>query len=313
MTISFKVSDKTKEKLIDHYEYTRRDKTPQYAVFQANDGDSVVTLYESGKIVFQGKDADIASDFWVSTEKMNNKSVDVKNSDEKTKDKKNDKPFNSALYHSTSLGSDEVGTGDYFGPIVVSSAYVKKDVIPFLEDLGVTDSKKLTDDKILEIVPKLITKVPYVSFILSNKQYNEMYGTEMNMNKIKAVLHNKVLLKLREQCPTYDYIVVDQFTTPRSYFNYLKDSPKCNDITFETKAESKNLAVACASLISRFVFLKEMDKLSRIVGFNIPKGAGDKVNEAGLKILNEQGVDKLKTLAKYNFKNTDKINDLNKS
>ena len=85
MTISFKVSDKTKEKLIAFYEDLRRDKTPQYAVFQAQDGDTVVTLYESGKIVFQGRDADLASDIWVATEKMNNKNVEINNSDKKDK------------------------------------------------------------------------------------------------------------------------------------------------------------------------------------------------------------------------------------
>ena len=85
MTISFKVSDKTKEKLVEFYEDLRREKTPQYAVFQAQDGDTVVTLYESGKIVFQGRDADLASDIWIATEKMNNKKLEVNNSDKKEK------------------------------------------------------------------------------------------------------------------------------------------------------------------------------------------------------------------------------------
>ena len=59
-------------------------------------------------------------------------------------------------YYINSIGSDEVGTGDFFGPVVVTASYVSKDNIPFLEELGVRDSKKLTDQKILEIVPKII-------------------------------------------------------------------------------------------------------------------------------------------------------------
>ena len=50
--------------------------------------------------------------------------------------------------NTTSVGSDEVGTGDYFGPIVVTASLVKKDDIEFLKKLGCTDSKKITDDKI---------------------------------------------------------------------------------------------------------------------------------------------------------------------
>ncbi|WP_278550582.1 DUF3378 domain-containing protein, partial [Cloacibacillus evryensis] len=73
------------DKLNEFYIDLKREKTPPYAVFQADDGASVVTLYESGKIVFQGKDADLASQFWIETEKMNNKKLEVNNSDKKDK------------------------------------------------------------------------------------------------------------------------------------------------------------------------------------------------------------------------------------
>ena len=135
MTISFKISDKTKETMNEFYADMKRDKTPAYAVFQANDGDSVVTLYESGKVVFQGRDADIASKFWVETERINTGKVDVNNSDNKKK--KETEYINPKIYHSNTIGSDEVGTGDYFGPIVVTSAYVRTEDIEFLEELGV--------------------------------------------------------------------------------------------------------------------------------------------------------------------------------
>ena len=232
MTISFKVSDSTKEKLNDFYQDLKREKTPAYAVFQAQDGDTVVTLYESGKVVFQGKDADLASDFWVATEKMVNKNLDVNNSDKKKKDDK--KVTNEPnVYNFTTIGSDEVGTGDYFGPIVVTGAYVRKEDIPFLESLGVTDSKKVDDHKILEIVPQIIKKIPYASFVLSNKEYNAKYNENMNMNKIKAILHNKVLVDLTEKYRDTDYVVVDEFAKSFIYFNYLRNTPTVyRNITF---------------------------------------------------------------------------------
>ncbi len=309
MTISFKVSDNTKEKLKEFYEDLKRDKTPPYAVFQAQDGDTVVTLYESGKIVFQGKDADLASDFWIATEKMNNKFLDVNNSDKKDK-KKDEIYIDPKIYNSTSIGSDEVGTGDYFGPIVVTSTYVKKEDIPFLKELGVTDSKKLDDEKILKIVPEIIKKIPYSTYILTNREYNEM-NEKMNMNKIKAVLHNKVLVELTNKYKDTDYVVVDEFAKPYVYYNYLKDVPNVyRKITFMTKAEVKCLSVACASLISRYVFLKEFDKLSKGLNINLLKGASNLVDEQGKEIIKKYGFDKLKEIAKLNFKNTDKIKNL---
>lgn len=309
MTITFKVSDNTKQKLNEFYKDLKREVTPPYAIFQAKDGDTVVTLYESGKIVFQGKDADLASDFWIATEKMNNKNLEVANSDKKDK-KKNDLYVDPKIYNSNSIGSDEVGTGDYFGPIVVTSAYVKKEDIPFLKELGVTDSKKLEDEKILKIVPEIIKKIPYSTYILTNKEYNNMNKT-MNMNKIKAVLHNKVLVELTNKYKEVDYVVVDEFVKEDYYYNYLKEVPNVyKKITFLTKAEVKCLSVACASLISRYVFLKEFDKLSKELNITLLKGASNLVDEQGRDIVKKYGFNKLEEIAKLNFKNTEKIKNL---
>ena len=305
--ISFKVSSKTQEMMTEELSWCMRDKTPQYAKWQAKDGDTVVTLYESGKVVFQGKDADLASDFWITTEKLNSGKVDVKNSS--NKEKKEKKTYvNPKVYNSSSIGSDEVGTGDYFGPIVVTAAYVSEDKIKFLEDIGVKDSKKLTDLQILDIVPKFIKEIEYESIILSNREYNEHHNNDINMNKIKAILHNKVLYKMTNKINNYDFVIVDQFAEPYVYYNYLKGNPNVvRNITFFTKGEDKHLSVACASLISRYIFINEFNKLAKNLGINLPKGAGELVDAAGKQIVEKYGFDKLNEIAKLNFKNTEKI------
>lgn len=307
-TITLKVSDNTKKEMEEFFKDLKREKTPPYAVFQADDCDTVVTLYESGKAVFQGHDADLSSQFWVERERHLNptKKVEMTNSANKQKEKK-EIVKNPKLYNATTIGSDEVGTGDYFGPIIVSAAYVEKENIPFLEELGIRDSKKMTDDKILEVVPLIIKKIPYNSILLSNKEYNSNHGN-FNMNKIKAILHNKVLYKTKMEHPNYEYIVVDQFAEKYVYYSYLKDSTNVvRDITFLTKAEDQVLSVACASVISRYLFLKEFNKLSNELGINLPKGAGTSVDEAGKVIVQKFGREKLNEIAKLSFKNTDKI------
>lgn len=309
MTITLKVSEKTRNQMVDFFQDLKRDKTPAYAIFQAQDGDTVVTLYESGKCVFQGKDADLSSNFWIETEKINTGRAITTNSDE---EKKKDSIYvDPKIYYSTAIGSDEVGTGDYFGPIVVTAAYVKKEDIKYLESLGVKDSKKLTDEKILEIVPIITSKIKYNTITLSNKDYNSYYAKGYNMNKIKAILHNKALSNLKREKLPYDYIVVDQFAEKYVYFSYLKEvNDVVRDITFVTKGEDKSPAVALASIISRYVFIKEISKMSKELGMLIPKGASDKVDEVALKVANKYGFDKLNDVVKLNFKNTDKIKEL---
>jgi len=305
MTITVKTSEKTKEMMMEYYEDLKREKTPPYAVFQAVDGDTVVTLYESGKCVFQGKDADLASEYWVETEKINSGSVTVTNSENKKKE--TDKITTSKYMYVNSVGSDEVGTGDYFGPIVVTASYVKREDVSYLKELGCTDSKKITDEKILEIAPLIAKKIKYTSLILSNSDYNKNHS-KYNMNKVKAILHNKVLLEIMDSKPEVDYIVVDQFAEPYVYYNYLKESPRIQrNITFMTKAESQNMAVACSSIICRYLFLKEYDKLNKKLNVNLPKGAGPNVDIVGRELVEKYGEKILEDIAKLSFKNTEKI------
>ena len=307
MTISFKVSDNTKENMIEYYKYMKREKTPAYAIFQADEADTVITLYESGKAVFQGVSADVDANLWKETEKILNGTIINDNDDKKKKESKDIDTTD--YYFVNSIGSDEVGTGDYFGPMIVTSSYVKKEDIAFLEELGVKDSKKLTDEKILKVVPEIMNKIPYKSYILTNKEYNKLQDKGYNMNKIKAILHNKVLLDLMKR-DNYivDMVVVDQFTPPRNYFSYLKNEDNVfRKITFTTKAEDKCLSVACSSMISRYLFIKEIDKMSKDLDMIIPKGAGVLVDEFGKKVVEKYGKDKLENIAKMNFKNTEKI------
>lgn len=304
-TIVFKPSDNIKEKMIDYYDLLRRDKKPPYSVFQAEEGGTIITLYESGKVMFQGISADIDANMWKDLEShYNNRDIDSEL--KKKEEKEDDKTY----YYYDAIGSDEVGTGDYFGPIIVTATLVDKSTRKLLEDLKIMDSKKMTDDKIKRCAPILMNKLPYATFTLSNTKYNEMSSKGFNMNKIKAILHNRVLFELSNKGIPYHKIIVDQFTTPRSYFSYLKQEnieDKVTKITFLTKGESKHLSVAAASVISRYRFLQEMDKLSEKYKVDIPKGASPKVDSVAKKILDTYGKNELSKIVKLNFKNTEKI------
>ena len=304
ITKVIRVDNDTKKLMNEFYKDMKRDKTPPYAIFQADTGDTIVTLYESGKAMFQGVSADIEAGMWESIKKdkdnidyfVDTKEVNIK------KDIEVEIPSDIS-----SVGSDEVGTGDYYGPIVVTASFVSKENIPFLTELGVRDSKKLSDEQILKIVPKIIKKIPYKTIMLSNKEYNDNYGKDMNMNKIKAVLHNKVLTEMVKD-NNYDYIVVDQFEPEKSYYNHLSDVPNpLKGITFITKAEDKCLSVAVSSLISRYIFIKEMDKLGDKYGIFLPKGANYYVEDIGIKLVNKYGEKILHDIAKLNFSNTNRI------
>ena len=305
MTIVFKVSDKLKNKMIKYYEDKRRLKTPPYAIFQADDADTIITLYESGKVMFQGVSADIDARMWKEIEKKTSgNDVDITSSEDKKKKPKENKV---SLDNYSTIGSDEVGTGDYFGPIVVTASYVSKDKNDFVKSLGVRDSKALTDEKIMSIAPTLIKEIPHVTFILTNEEYNKHNKNGFNMNKIKAILHNKVLYELKSKNYPYDKIVVDQFVYPKKYYEHIQESTKkVTDITFLTHAEDICTSVAVSSCISRYIFIKKMNEISDSLHMVIPKGAGEEVDKTTARLVETFGAQKLSNVAKLNFKNTEK-------
>ena len=297
MNVVIKVNDEIKNKMIEYYKDKKRDKVIPYVVFQAEEEDTVITMYESGKVMFQGKSADVDAAMW---------GVALENTKEKQEE---NKKVLAKYYNASAVGSDEVGTGDYFGPIVVTATYVKKEDIPFLENLGVGDSKKIDDSKILKIAPEIAKKVKYRSIILSNKEYNEKYAKDINMNKIKAIMHNKVLYSLLSEIDIKpDYIIIDEFAKEERYYSYIKEATNIvKGVTFITKAEDKNLAVAASSMISRYIFLKEFDKLCDTYKMPLPKGAGSNVDSIGEELVEKYGNDVLDKVAKKNFSNTKRI------
>ena len=131
------------------------------------------------------------------------------------------------------------------------------------------------------------------------------------MNQIKAVLHNKVLCEMVKKGYDYKYVVVDQFCYPRNYFQYIYGAKeKFTKITFTTKAEDKCLSVAASSIICRYVFLREMQKIEEKYNIFLKKGAGLDVDKQGAMLVQRYGEGILSEIAKLNFKNTDKIKEI---
>ena len=304
--VVFKLDEKLHEKLIKFYKAYEIN-TPPYAKFAAKNYDVTITLYEKGKVMFQGIGADIEASIWQSMQsKLTGKPVEntVKSKD----NKKNDKDDFYVYY--SSIGSDETGCGDFFGPVVVVATYVPSNKIKELENLGIKDSKKINDDIIMKVAPEIMKTTPYTFFVLCNKDFNDLMEKGYNMVQIKAILHNKVLMDLvKKYNPDYKYPVVDQFVNEKKFYSYLKDDDTTlRGIKFYTKGESKCMSVAAASVIARYIFINEMDKLSKLSGFNLHKGAGIEVDNQIKEIIQKKGKDYLYEIGKVSFNNYTKLN-----
>ncbi|WP_341266734.1 ribonuclease HIII [Candidatus Phytoplasma fraxini] len=207
----------------------------------------------------------------------------------------------------TNIGSDEVGMGDVFGPIVVCSVLVTEQQIPFLRDIGIKDSKKILDNKIKKIFSIVQDKFVYSVKILKPCEFN-IWIKKYNMKHIQALLHNQAILELINKTKDTRNVVLDQFVNSKKYFQYLQNEEQIyRKIQFETRAESKYASVALASVIARAVFLQEMNKLKEQIGYELLLGAGFKVDEQIYKIYQKhKELVFFQKIAKCNFRNVKK-------
>ena len=260
---------------------------PQYAKWQLKPENCVITCYTSGKTVFQGKDANVyAAAFMQGQDEIPNAATT------------NQYP---------QAGSDEVGTGDYFGPVCVCASYVTQDNVDFLIKLGVRDSKQMSDADMLKIGPLLMERIPHSLLIVPPQKYNRVHESN-NLNAIKAKLHNQAYINLAKKIELPSFKIIDQFTPETSYYRYLQNEPQIiRGIHFETKAEDKYLSVAVGSIISRYGFLKTWEEMEKKYNMTLPKGSGDKVDIVAQAFVERYGFERLGEIAKLHFKNTEKI------
>ncbi|WP_017756061.1 ribonuclease HIII [Calidifontibacillus oryziterrae] len=311
------VSPEILNEMITHYKPTFCSQHPPGSVFVAKSPGCTITAYKSGKVLFQGKDTENEVRKWETTIKRNPTNHSPNKSLIRKQKIKFEPPEN--IGELSIIGSDEVGTGDYFGPMTVVAAYVPIDKIALLKQLGVKDSKALNDNHITAIAKEIIPLIPHSLLILRNEKYNDLEKNGMNQGKMKAELHNQAIQHVIHKLEPSDHvdgILIDQFCEPGVFFNYLKGkeiSWMNENVYFSTKAESVHIAVAAASIIARYAFITEFENLSNKAGFVLPKGAGMKVDEAAAKLIRKYGEKSLFEFTKIHFANTEKARNLSKS
>src|SRR5690625_3021505 len=296
------------EKMKTYY-YNYLEKSPQGAIFRARTDNAVITAYRSGKILFQGNNIDTEINKW---KKGHGIPKNTSTTKRKTANTSSYIPPSSVLT-GNQIGSDESGTGDYFGPVTTAAVYITKDQITLLKELGIQDSKAINDEVVQKLAKDIaMMDIPYSLMILHNDKYNSLQQRGWSQGKMKAMLHHSTinqLIKKIDNAP-YEGIVIDQFCQPSVYINYLKSEKKLlNDKTyFMTKAEHHSIAVAAGSVIARASFLQEMKRLSDDVGYDLLKGASAKVDQLIAHIIKAKGHTALRNIAKLHFKNTEKAN-----
>lgn len=208
------------------------------------------------------------------------------------------------------IGVDEVGKGDYFGPMIVVACFVSEGDLDLLKSLGVADSKKLSDKKILEIGDVLIKNLSYKEIVVSPSEYERLRNEMGNVSVVLAYNHVKavegLVSTLEGKGIVCESVVFDQFSKRKDRLeSEMKRAGLKMKISQFHKGES-DVAVAAASVIARYLFLKEWESMEAAYDFVFPKGASE-VIDAGREFVGRYGQEELSKVAKVSFRTTGQI------
>ena len=202
------------------------------------------------------------------------------------------------------IGSDEVGKGDFFGPLVVSSVFLESP--SQIIDITARDSKTISDSRISRLAPELIKKVKYSIVKISPQKYNELYGKFKNINIILGWAHAQAIKNLLVEKLVPEVILIDKFGPEIRVLKHFDDEKITKRMVFSPNAEVDR-AVAAASIIARFIFLNEVKKMGVDCGMEISLGAGTPADETAKKLAQKIGRKELSRYVKTHFKNYSRL------
>ncbi len=202
------------------------------------------------------------------------------------------------------IGVDESGKGDFFGPLVIAGVISNDELNEKLSELGVKDSKKLSDKKVVELAKEIKKICIYEIVIINPKRYNELIQ-RLNLNRILAWGHARVienlLTKAEDEGIVCTKAISDKFGDEHYLVESLMTKGKKIELVQRHRAES-DPAVASASILARNEFLSRLKLLSEKYKIDFPRGASSKVVEVANCFAKRYGRSELINVAKVHFK-----------
>lgn len=261
-----------------------------YMVFQAKKKGVSCTLYQSGKLTVQGKDKGDFITYYLEPEilKTFTYSHPAAQIDKRPR-----------------IGIDEAGKGDLFGPLTICALHAGEKEIEFLLELGVKDSKKLSDRTILKQAAAIKKRCAHQILELKPKTYNALYARFRNLNHLLAWGHVTALADVLEKKPCRT-VIIDQFAAEHVIERALERKKLAIEVTQRHRGE-EDLVVAAASIIARASFVTAIDNLSAAYGQRLPKGASKEVRTALKLFCSRHGKEALADVAKLHFKTIQEV------
>ena len=207
------------------------------------------------------------------------------------------------------FGVDESGKGDFFGPLVIAGVYVDRGIARKFLDAGVVDSKRIGSDARIRALADTIRKNSLglvETVLIGPAKYNELYEKFVNLNRLLGWGHARVIENLLGKKPDCPRSLSDQFADARVINAALLKRGRKIVIEQRPRAES-DIAVAAASVVAREAFINWLERKSKELGLRLERGVSPSVKEVARKLVEMNGADSLREVAKVHFRTAHEI------
>jgi ribonuclease HIII len=210
-------------------------------------------------------------------------------------------------FDAPTIGSDEAGKGDYFGPLVVAAVHAEPARAAELAAMGVADSKSLRDERMFPMAGWIERHLACETRVLMPPEYNARWRADPNVNHVLADLHAEVLAALIERHPGAT-VIVDRFAAESVLAQRLRRRlGRLPDRFVQTPRAEAHQVVAAASIVARVRFLEGLARCQEEAGTDLHKGAGAPVDAAAARAFRIGGRALLAKIAKLHFKNSERV------
>ncbi|MFY7842395.1 MAG: ribonuclease HIII [Rhabdochlamydiaceae bacterium] len=260
---------------------------PAYTLFAAKKEGVSCTLYQSGKLMVQGKLKKDFIEFYLEPEILKTFAGET------------------SVNYRPHIGVDESGKGDFFGPLCIAGVQASSSQIKYLIDIGIKDSKKISDKSVLKLADLIKKECPHSLIRISPTKYNQIYHKFLNLNYLLGWGHATVIEELVKKTDCKE-VIIDQFAKEHVVLEALKKKQIKVDLLQKTKAE-EDPVVAAASVLARAAFLEGLAFLSDKYNIVLPKGASEKVVQTAREIVSLHSKEVLSDVSKSHFKTSKQI------
>ncbi|BAB59277.1 ribonuclease HII [Thermoplasma volcanium GSS1] len=202
------------------------------------------------------------------------------------------------MHEEVQCGIDEAGRGPVIGPMVISIVCCKEE---YLREIGVKDSKMLSRKRREYLFDKITKNCAYSYVVVSPETLNKDMASE-SLNKIEE----NYILELLSKAEGIVYIDCFDVIEERAEKYIREKSGK--EVVCKHKADSIYPAVSAASIVSKVIRDREIDKIAEKYGFFGSGYPSDPRTIDFLRKAMQQGLD-LRSVARIHWETYKKIKE----